>query len=141
MSNKKDRKRFSESKNYVGWVLVLYDLIAVNGAFFLALWLRFDCRYSTIPEEFLLPWVRFIPIYSVFCLIVFRGLRLYRSLWRYASFNELFRIMAATAITGLFHIGMITLIFRRMPIFYYIVGCGIQFVLIVGIRFSYRIFL
>ena len=52
-------------------ILIVYDLIAVNLAYGLALWLRFDCRFSSIPKEYLTLWERFIPIYSVFCLVIF----------------------------------------------------------------------
>ena len=47
-------------------ILIVYDLIAVNLAYGLALWLRFDCRFSSIPKEYLTLWERFIPIYSIF---------------------------------------------------------------------------
>ena len=31
----------------------LYDVIVVNGAYFVALWMRFDCEYSAINPEYL----------------------------------------------------------------------------------------
>ena len=52
-------------------LLVLFDAVAVNAAYFLALWFRFDCRVLNIHEYYLSAWARFTPFYAVFCLIVF----------------------------------------------------------------------
>ena len=118
--------------------VVIYDFVVVNGAYFLALWLRFDCAFTQIPKEYLMPWLKFTPIYSVICFAVFYGMRLYQSMWRFASFNELKRVSLATIVTCALHILGITVLFKRMPISYYFVGCGIQFACVLGIRFAYR---
>ena len=39
--------------------LVIYDVIAVNAAYFLGLWFRFDCTYSAIPGEYLSAYLKF----------------------------------------------------------------------------------
>ena len=85
--------------------------------------------------------MEFIPVYTVFCLPVFGVLKLYRSIWRYASYRELARAAVATLLTSMFHTCFITILFQRMPISYYTFGMVVQFVLIVGIRFSYRFIL
>lgn len=118
--------------------LMVYDMIAVCASYFLALWIRFDCRFQSIPEEYLIAYTRFLPIYAVFCLGLFVYLRLYRSIWRFASYSELARVIMSTIISFLFHTVGITLLFRRMPLTYYVFGAMIQFMLILGIRFSYR---
>ena len=122
----------------IALLVVAYDFVVVNGAYFLALWLRFDCAFSEIPGDYLMSWVKFTPIYSVICFVVFYCLRLYRSMWRFASFNELKRVFMATAITCVLHIVGTMVLFERMPISYYFVGGGIQFVCVLGIRFAYR---
>ena len=121
--------------------LVIYDLLAVNGAYFLSLWMRFDCQYSLISKDYLMSWLKFVPIYAIFCLLTFFVLRLYQSLWRFASYTELTRVVLSTIITSVFHGIFITLLFTQMPISYYIVGAGIQFVLVLSIRFAYRFIL
>lgn len=118
--------------------LMIYDAIVVNCSYFFVLWLRFDGRFSMIPKEYLGAWTRFAPIYTVFCIAVFWFLRLYKSIWRFASYSELSRVVASSVITSVFHAIAITLLFTRMPVFYYIVGPLFQFLLILGIRFSYR---
>ena len=118
--------------------LMIYDAVAVTASYFLALFLRFDFRFSMIPAQYFDPWLRFAPFYAVVCVGVFYVLRLYRSIWRFASFTELARIIQATILTGIIHTGGITLFFGRMPISYYLMGITFQFVFITGIRFAYR---
>ena len=118
--------------------LTVYDAIAVNVAYFLALWIRFDCRYSEIPEVYLSSYLKFAPWYTIFSVVIFWLLRLYKSIWRFASYSEFVRVVSATVITGLFHTIAITFAVRRMPISYYMFGILIQFLLTAGVRFSYR---
>ena len=122
----------------VAMLLIIYDLIATNMAYFLGLWLRFDCKFSAIPTSYLDAWAKFAPIYSIFCLFIFWRTRLYKSLWKYASYSELMCLIIATAVTGLLHTVFITLLYRRMPISYYFIGITLQFIFMVGVRFSYR---
>lgn len=122
----------------IAMYLAVYDAIAVNAAYFLALWIRFDCRYSEIPEVYLSSYLKFAPWYTIFSVVIFWLLRLYKSIWRFASYSEFVRIVAATVITGLFHTAVITITVRRMPVSYYMFGILIQFLLVAGVRFSYR---
>ena len=118
--------------------LVLYDVVAMMGSYFFALWLRFDCRFSEIPAIYFTSWLSFAPIYAVVGVVVFWLLRLYQSVWRFASYTELKKVMLASLITAVFHIAAITVFWRRMPISYYLIGAGVQFMLVLFIRFVYR---
>ena len=135
------KRKFMEHWQAIALWLMLYDVVAVNAAFMLALWVRFDCRYSMIPDVYLGAFLKFAPWYTVVCIGVYWALRLYKSVWRFASFSELFRIGAANVITGLVQIVGITLFFKRMPISYYLFGIMLQFVFTVAVRFSYRFIL
>lgn len=134
----KEASRLFNHRNAVVALLILYDLVAVVGAYFVALWLRFDCRVSEIPNEYLSAWLKFSPIYAVVCIVVFWFAHLYRSIWKFASFVELERVAVSSLVLGLLHALGITLIFNRMPVTYYIVGIAIQFLLILFVRFAYR---
>ncbi|MDE7210126.1 MAG: polysaccharide biosynthesis protein, partial [Lachnospiraceae bacterium] len=113
MDSKKTRFKHWE---FVAFYLVLYDILAVNFAYFMALWLRFDLKYTSIPADYLAAFLKFAPVYTFFCLAVFFVLRLYKSLWRFAGFSEFNRIFVASVITTVFHCVGITVFFRRMPI-------------------------
>ena len=118
--------------------MMLYDVAAVSLAFFIALWFRFDCKFSEIPRSYLMGWLKFVPSYAVISLAVFHIFHLYRSIWKFASFVELKRIFWATAILGVVHAVGITVLFERMPISYYIIGIAIQLFMITAVRFAYR---
>lgn len=141
MSNKKHNKIHIQHWHIITACLIVYDIVAVAISYFGALMLRFDMRYSQIPSEYYEPYAKFIPIYIVICIAVFALLKLYKSVWRFASYAELGRVILATVVTGITHIVLITTIFKRMPISYFIMGITLQFILILGIRFAYRFIL
>ena len=118
--------------------LVIYDVVAAIGAYFLALWFRFDCRYSLIPPEYMDAYVRFILIYAAICIFVFYFFRMYHIMWRFVGIREAIRCFIAVLVTGVLHIILITVFFLRMPYSYYVIGMVIQFILVVIVRFSYR---
>lgn len=121
--------------------LLLYDILAVNASYFLALWVRFDCRFSMIPEYYMEAFLKFAPIYTVVCVAVFWRARLYKSIWRFASYSELLRVATATVLTFFVQTIGITLLFKRMPISYYFTGTILQFFAVLAVRFSYRFIL
>ena len=131
---RKRRPLSLEHWHIIAFYLMVYDFLAANGAYLAALWLRFDCRFSMIPEYYLMSWLTFVPFYTVFCLATFWALRLYRSLWRFASFTELRRVTASSAVTATFHTLAITLFLQQMPTSYSLIGAGIQFLLVLAVR-------
>ena len=139
------RKKKIEHWQFVALYMMIYDVIAVNAAYLIALWLRYDCNFFSINEPLYEAWIRFAPIYGIFCLILFSAMRLYRSMWRYASYNELSRVTLASLIASVFHTIGVTIMFIwipsdyvRMPYSYYLMGAVLQLILVLGIRFSYR---
>lgn len=135
------KKRRIEHWKVIAAYLIVYDVIAVNLAYFLALWLRFDARFSEIPYEYLNSYKLFAPFYTVLCIATFVWLKLYNSIWRFASYNELIRCMVASVATSLVQIIGITVFVKRMPISYYLIGMILQFGFTVISRFSYRFLL
>ena len=141
MSNKKKTGFHLEHWHIIAGLLIIYDLAAVNVAYFGALWLRYDCSFTEIAPIYWEIAVKFVPIWSVVSVATFLLLRLYNSIWRFASLKEMLRVLAATALTAAGHILGTVLIFRRMPVSYYLMGAAIQFALMLGVRFSYRLLL
>ena len=122
-------------------LMILYDLIAVHAAYFLALWGRFDFFFSNIPQEYFNAYRYSISIYAVLCIFVFTWFHLYRSIWRYASYTEFARVFASSGLLSVLYSIVITLVFTRMPLTYYFWGMILQFLFILGLRFSYRTWL
>ena len=45
----------------IALLLVVYDIIAINIAFFAALWIRFDFSFA-FPVELMRAWLYFVPV-------------------------------------------------------------------------------
>lgn len=143
MGNKNTEKNIQrphriEHWQWVAGLLMLYDILAVNLSYFLALFIRFDGAFSKIPLMYLMAYLEYIPINTVICIAVFIMLHMYKSIWRFASYSELWRTFFSTVITSCTHIIGIILLFRRMPVSYYLIGAVFQFIFMIFIRFSYR---
>ena len=121
-------------------LLALFDYLAVVGAYFLALWVRFDGVYTAIPKAYLFAYGKFAFFYAFFCIVIFFFFRMYNSMWRYASFGELLRTALGSLIASAVHSVGITVLIRQMPFAYHILGAIIQFCFLIGVRFAYRFF-
>lgn len=136
--NLKKTKKTMEHWEVISLLLMVYDFLAVFVSYFATLWIRFDCRFSRIEPEYLHAFSHSILFYGAFCIFVFWAMRLYKSIWRFASYAELLRMILATLITGTVHVVCVSLFVGRMPVIYYSFGILIQFCLTLGVRFSYR---
>lgn len=134
----KGSKRKFEHWQVVRLLLMVYDFAAVIVSFGIALWLRFDCKVTSVEPQCLTTYTKTIIIYALFCLVVFWFLRLYKSIWRFASYSELLRVILATVVTGVIYTGSLLVFNLHMPISYYVIGITVQFIATLGIRFFYR---
>lgn len=134
----KGSKRKFEHWQVVRLLLMVYDFAAVIVSFGIALWLRFDCKVTSVEPQYLTIYTKTIIIYALFCLVVFWFLRLYKSIWRFASYSELLRVILATVVTGVIYTGSLLTFHLHMPISYYVIGITVQFIATLGIRFFYR---
>ena len=134
----KGSKRKIEHWQVVRLLLMVYDFVAVIVSFGIALWLRFDCKVTSVEPQYLTNYTKTIIIYALFCLVVFWFLRLYKSIWRFASYSELMRVILATVVTGVIYTGSLLIINLHMPVSYYVIGITVQFITTLGIRFFYR---
>ena len=134
----KGSKRKIEHWQVVRLLLMVYDFAAVIVSFGIALWLRFDCKVTSVEPQYLTTYTKTIIIYALFCLVVFWFLRLYKSIWRFASYSELLRVILATVVTGVIYTGSLLVFNLHMPVSYYVIGITVQFIATLGIRFFYR---
>lgn len=133
---------------YVRWfllrfILLVYDILAVNVSFMLALLVRFYVanEFHKVAMSYIVAYTKYAPIYTVFCIAVFFWFKLYSGRWKYAGFNDLNRILFANIICFVGHMVGTLVLGRRMPLTFYTIGAVIQTVLITASRFSYRLLL
>lgn len=121
-------------------ILVLFDIVAVNASYFMALVLRFyvNHQFHASGAQYVPLFLKFAPYYTVICIAVFSLFKLYSGMWRYAGYNDVDRIVVANLITWAIQILGTVLFVQRMPITYYAIGACIQFFLICVSRLSYR---
>ena len=86
---------------YVRWFairffLVVYDIIAVNAACYLALLTRFYVakQFHSAAAQYIEAYTSYAPYYTILCLVIFCCFNLYSGIWKYAGFNDLNRIVA-----------------------------------------------
>lgn len=118
--------------------LIIYDIMAVCLANFLALVLRYSMEMDEIPDYFMRSVRDHLPIGIVVTLLVFYIFRLYHSLWAYAGMSELQNIVMASFISagvqGIFMLSM----GRRVPASYYFFNAFLLLGFTFVSRFSYR---
>ena len=135
------RRKRIEHWEVVTGILMVYDFMAICFSYLLALLVRFDFKFSSIESQYLQGCYKSVVFYAIFCVALFWFLKLYRSIWRFASYSELLRVILATAISGLVYPIVMNLFVGGMPASYYVIGIVCQFCLTLGVRFSYRFIL
>ncbi len=136
-----ENKRRLEHWQIVAICLLICDIISIHLAYFLALWLRFDCVFSIIPRRYFMAYLHSVTVYSALAVLLFWCVRMYRGVWRYASVNELIRTFFGSVCASALYSAGITLLLQRMPLSFYVWGAGMQFILLLAPRFSYRLLL
>ena len=132
------KSRRIEHWQIISVLLMVYDFLAVCVSYFLALWLRFDGLVKGIPQFYYRPYIQFIFPCAGISVIIFMLFRMYNSMWRFASYSEFMRTFFGSLTSSILHSIFITVLLKRMPLSYYLIGAGVQFILLLGIRFSFR---
>lgn len=135
------RKKRIEHWEVVTGILMVYDFMAICFSYLLALLVRFDFKFSSIESQYLQGCYKSVVFYAIFCVILFWFLKLYKSIWRFASYSELLRVILATVISGISYTTVMLITHNKMPASYYVIGVVCQFCFTLGVRFSYRFIL
>lgn len=119
-------------------LLVLLDIMAVLTASFGSLFLRFEFSFDAIMEPFLENYIDIIPFTVIVSLLFFWVFKLYKSVWRYASATEMVNVGLATTCAAVVQTIFCYATNNLMPRSYYVLYWFFLFMIICGIRFSYR---
>ena len=118
--------------------LLIYDIAAVFASSVMALWMRYEFVYKDIDPVFLDSVYSFMPITMLITVVVFEILRLYNSLWAFASVNELQNIVAACGVTAALNGLGLMIAGKPVPRSYYFMFVFLQIAFTFASRFSYR---
>ncbi len=137
--NIKRNKKFPEIPFSRIAALILLDIMSVIISSFVAIYIRFDFSFSVIPPVYFAKFEHILVPNIFTALLFFAVWKLYRSVWRYASANEMLNIIFATSCAALAQIIYCYLFDQKMPRSYYILYWFVLTVLTCCIRFGYRI--
>ena len=139
----KEKRTFNVKLFYRRTCLVLYDVISVVLASYVAILWRYDFHLDLIPRHFMRPIERMLPLNILATLVIFYVMRLYSSLWAFAGETELQNIVMACALSTLADgIGLqfFRITAQAVPRSYYPAYLAVLVVCIFASRFSYRFF-
>ena len=121
--------------------MIIYDIISVICASYLAILMRFEFDFNEIPTSFITPINRFLVINIVITIFILYVFRMYHSLWAFAGETELRNVVLSSITSAM--INAIGLQFfrvesRAVPNSYYFLYAFILISFIFTSRFSYR---
>lgn len=121
-------------------LLIVLDVVILNLTSLLALLMRFDFNVSAVQSRsFMEYYFEYSLITSVFMVLIFIPFKLYNSLWRFASIDELIRIVVACALFSVLKLAANVAGLTSFPFSYPLIG-GMLLILGVGLsRMGYRI--
>ena len=119
--------------------LVIMDIMSIVLVSFAALYIRYDFSFQDIDPLFFKHCENLLIPNIIGTLIFFVIWKLYRSVWRYASANELVNIVGATACASLAQFVYCKFTDNRMPRSYSVLYFFLLTLAICCIRFGYRI--
>ncbi|MDW7668652.1 MAG: nucleoside-diphosphate sugar epimerase/dehydratase [Bacillota bacterium] len=122
-------------------LLLLTDAVFINLSFWLALMIRFEGTTGLLNSQA----AQYIEVYkevfiwvTVLKLTILYIFKMYSSLWKYASIEELMQVVFASLIATMATVSLLTALQLTMPRSIYILTALIDIVLIGGVRFFYR---
>ena len=135
----KKRNRYLDKKLIIRRsFLVLLDILLINLASLFAIVIRFDFRIASVPLEYSEAVISYAPIYTVTTVFIFFLFRLYHSLWRYASIEEMTNVIyGCTAAALIQFIGM-KIYNIHVPRSFYPLNLLFLICFVAGTRFFYR---
>lgn len=120
-------------------ILLILDMLSVVLASYGALYWRFEFSFDTLFIKYAEFATTLLPFDLIITTVIFWLLKLYKSVWRYASTNELINITVACAICFLLQIILVAVMPFQMPRSYYPMYAFLLMIMVCATRFSYRI--
>ena len=128
-------------------IMAIYDIIAINFSYILAIWISGTYTLEQSIVSILLQ--RAIPVTAIF-IVLFYAFRIYHSMWEYAGIKELLNIVSAVLIGGLtsvavdivmssFNLASSSLKYGCFSADIYILGTLLVMVFVGGMRVEYRL--
>lgn len=139
-----------DNKNHIkkNWIvrailIAVFDALVIAISFGIGFLLRFDFDYSTVFSQYQQAYVAIIPVAALMTIVVFFAFKLYHSIWRFASVNELERLLMAWLILAVLAAIFVIVDFkvtgyRHIPISVWMMGLIFSALGTTALRFGFR---
>ncbi|WP_353095813.1 nucleoside-diphosphate sugar epimerase/dehydratase [Tissierella praeacuta] len=117
--------------------LMFIDIIAVNVSYILAFYIKFDELTPILEKRNIL--IKYMVIITIIKIVIFCLFKLYKSLWEYASIDEMIEVVSATIIANALSIIFLIIVNAEIPRSIYLTTPIMDMALVGGSRFFYRI--
>ncbi|MCX5803001.1 MAG: nucleoside-diphosphate sugar epimerase/dehydratase, partial [Proteobacteria bacterium] len=119
-------------------IVIFSDVVLVTLSYWLAYLLRFN---FSIPEIFYNKFVESLPVLVLIRIVCFYLFRLYSGVWRYASINDLLRILKAITLSSFLFVAFITFRYHFIdfPRSVFLIDWFVIIIFVGGVRFLYRL--
>jgi len=121
--------------------MIVYDIISIICASYLALLVRFEFRIDEVPDYFVTPITQFLLINIILTILIFYIFRMYHSLWAFAGEAELQNVIlsgAASTLINAIGLQFFRIDLRAVPLSYYFLYAFLLVGFTFTSRFSYR---
>lgn len=131
---------FVDSRKRVERALVLgvADIFVIMFCTFISIWVRFDFKIGSIPKMYMEMVFKLLPINLISTILIFMAFQLYKSVWRYASADEMIKIAGAIIAEGAFTVVATLALKIHVPRSFYLFYPMFLGIMATAIRFSYR---
>lgn len=138
---KRIKNTFNVKLFYRRTCLIIYDIISIVIANYLAIAVRYEFHLGSIPKHFMKPIEMFMPFDILLTLVIFYFFHLYSSLWAFAGETELQNILMScilsTVVNGVgMHFFRVTS--QAVPKSFYMLYLFLLISCMFASRFSYR---
>ena len=121
------------------FLLVLLDILTIQIASFLGLFIRYEFSFNSIPVSDMEQVLHYTIPNTIITLIVFAIAKMYRGVWRHASSSELVNIILGNAVASVIQVTCAYMLKLTLPRSSYLIY---YFAMVIGtscVRFSYVI--
>ncbi|MBR3841201.1 MAG: polysaccharide biosynthesis protein [Erysipelotrichales bacterium] len=133
---------FNRLSKYRSYLLMLIDSICIVSGYCLALFLRFDLHiFETVESEYwTILWKSMWLIVLINCIFLFI-FKVHKSLWRYFSINEIFRVCASIVLAnGMWFLVISTRIIPNWPRSIPVIAVFVIIMEMLAVRSLYRLY-
>lgn len=120
---------------YRNIVLGILDCVIINLSYVVALFLRFD---GNLPQRYLNYYLKYALIVTIIQIVVLFACKMYKVLWRFATFEDYLKAGAATAFASVLSSLFLILVRSTLPRFSFLIALIFEVVFVLIVRMIAR---